>query len=113
MNASAKSICTFEVQVDGEAGQRTVQTHIDALIRLLVRSELGGVQFQGWLFSSATARLPADGSDDRMIVRLVSGVELPKVVSDRIDPRKLFEDALALPPRIGLAPGVWLERSAA
>jgi len=113
LNASARSVCTFEVQVDGEADQRAVQAHVDAMVRLIVRSEQGGVQFQGWLFSSVSARLPADGSENRMIVRLVSGVELPKAVSDKIDPRKLFQDALALPARIGLAPGVWLERSAA
>ena len=113
MKASAMSVCTFEVQVDGEGDKRDVQTRVDALTRLLVRSEQGSVQFQGWLFRSASAKPPDDGADDRMIVRLVSGVELPTALSEKINPRKLFEDALALPPRIGLAPGVWLERSLA
>lgn len=111
MNASVTPVCTFEVQIDGEEDKRTVQTRVEALTRLLVRSEHGGVQFQGWLFRSVSAKLPDDGSDDRMIVKLVSGVELPKAVNEKINPRQLFEDALTLPSRIGVVPGVWLERS--
>jgi len=111
MNASATPVCTFEVRIDGEEDKRAVQKRVDALTRLLVRSEQGGIQFQGWLFRSVSAKLPDDGSDDRMIVKLVNGVELPAAWKDKINPRQLFEDALALPSRIGVAPGVWLERS--
>ncbi|HEX5684036.1 MAG TPA: hypothetical protein VFY73_08370 [Ideonella sp.] len=113
MNASTTTVCTFEVPIHGEEERQAVQARIDALTRLLVRSEQSGVQFQGWLFRSVSAKLPDDGSDDRMIVKLVRGVELPTTLNEKINPRQLFEDALALPSRIGVAPGVWLERSLA